>query len=178
MVGHGEKECAEGKQAQQVVDWKVKLPSAVSAAAVILCILLPFCGKFTQLNLFFQGMCAGIAYCLLCFCSEYHQWATFIIALLEISIQRVSERSTTCLYIWKWRDNSEIISPRKIKEGIVFGVYAERFSWNAVLSDVDNQGVVRCCCFLWMLRLERCFSCGVEWNRRLCAWDTCQKRKN
>jgi len=55
LVGHGENGCAEGKQAQQVVDWKVKLPGAVSAAAVILRIPLPFCGKFTQLNLFFKG---------------------------------------------------------------------------------------------------------------------------
>ena len=76
-----------------------EIAGVVSAAAVILRILLPFCGKFTQLNLFFQGRCAEIARFLLCFCSEYHQRATFIIVLLEISIQRVSERVTTHLYI-------------------------------------------------------------------------------
>ena len=77
----------------------MKLSGAVSAAAVILRIPLPFCGKFTQLNLFFQGVCAEIAYLLPCFCSEYHQRATFIIVLLEIGIQRVSERATVRLYI-------------------------------------------------------------------------------
>jgi len=47
----------------------------------------------------FSRVCAEIACFLLRFCSEYHQRATFIIVLLEISIQRVSERATACLYI-------------------------------------------------------------------------------
>ena len=75
------------------------LLGAVSAAAVILRILLPFCGKFTQLNLFIQGKRAEIACFLPCFCSEHHQRATFITVLLEISIQRVSECVTARLYI-------------------------------------------------------------------------------
>ena len=77
----------------------VELADAVSAVVAILRILQSSCGKFTQLNLFIQGECAEIAHFLLCFCSEYHQQATFIIVLLEISIQRVSERVTACLYI-------------------------------------------------------------------------------
>lgn len=96
MGGDG---CAEGKQAQQVVDWMVELTDAISAVVSILRTLLSFCGKFTQLNLFFQGIYAEIACFLLCFCSEYHQRAIFITVLLEISIQRVSERVTARLYI-------------------------------------------------------------------------------
>ena len=77
----------------------VELMGAVSAAAVILRILLSSCGKFTQLNLFFQGVGAEIARFPLCFCSEYHQRATFITVLLEISMQRVSGCVTAHLYI-------------------------------------------------------------------------------
>ena len=88
-----------GGQAQQVVDWMVELMDAVSAVMVSLRTFLSSCGKFTQLNLFFQGVRAEIACSLPCFCSEYHQRAIFITASLEISIQKASERATARLYI-------------------------------------------------------------------------------
>ena len=45
----------------------VELMDAVSAAVSVLRTLLLSCGKFTQLNLFFQGVCAEIACFLPCF---------------------------------------------------------------------------------------------------------------
>lgn len=99
MVGHGEKECAEEKQAQWVVGRMVELLDAASAVVVKLRAFLLSCGKFTQLNLCFQEKYAETACFLPRFCSKCHHWTIFATVLLEIRMHVVSKRMTVRPYI-------------------------------------------------------------------------------